>query len=612
MEKNLFWKTTKFVVVILTMMMSFTSCQGLIDAVIGTQDKPTTSQETVTPTAALVKTESGAIVTANTPVEISGLLDQLKSDIAAKGVNEYEVKIPNTTVETTSSDNSISVPRVVGSNINLNFGNVVKSTVPLIVKAAETASEEPTTAVNKLTITMPDVDETNAIDLELNMPETTVILKTSGTQTVYDDVVATTAINTLYINPGVVVKRLRVSGGTVVVKNGGSIETYVYPIGKIGTSEESKIIASYSQDLSSCGIKPILLDIFGREKYEISTDEEGLNPYYIKNLKVVKGTGGYAHIVFNNTFDMIYDEDGLLVDIGDNYPIETLTIGDGATVLLSPHPQIKNIVGEGEQTAKILSEQYYDKPEGSGENSENCFYLDYVQKMSNIIVDSHSPKGLVANFARIRAPLQLENCLFNNWSSMTLKGSKSGNDYVKKCDFPNVGWFRIEVEGRDFNKALFENCKFNSGTTFVINVNSSDIKVDEKGNRVYEYQYNWWNFSQSGSHIPGFSLDMADIPTEKLAVGRTEDAYVNGDYSNYSKGYWVTKQLLYEDYDISNKSYTFEFNDCVLPNPMIFEGNRNTYKNDLFIYDIIKFIINGHSHKVVPKSESGIITYVLE
>ena len=610
MEKNNFLKAKKSAVVLLAMMMSLTSCQGLMDAIIGTVDSPTTSsQQTGTPTTAVVKTESGVSITANTPGEITGLLDQIKSDIASKGESEYEVKISNSTVEATSSDNVIIVPKVVGSNVNLNFENGVESSTTLIVKAAETASTEPTIAVNKLTITAPDVDERNAINLTLDMPETTVALKTSGTKTVYDEVVATTAINTLYIYPGVWIKSLRVNGGTVVVKEGGSIETYVYPGGKVGANGDATIYASYNTDQESCGIEPIKVNYFDREIYEISVNDDGSKPYFIKNLKVIKGLNNYAHIRFTDA-GRLSDEDGILMDIKDNYPIETLTIGDGAAVLLSSYPQVKNIVGEGEQTAIVSSDVYFDKPDDSEDkNSENYVNLAFVQKMSNVILDTYSPKGFVPGFASIsEVPLQLENCLFNNWSLITLKGSKSGNDFAKNCDFSNIRsstHITIKLEGRDFNKAVFENCKFKDDTNFMINVYNSDIKVDKNGNRVYEYYYHWWD---SSGHIQK-TKDKDEIPSEKLAVGQTDDAVVNGEQS---RGYWVTKVLLYEDYDISDKSYTFEFNDCVLPNPMIFIGNSKTYKNDLFIYDIINFLINGQSYKVVFKSENGFSTLVLE
>lgn len=606
MKKNNLLRMTKLTVILFAMVISLTSCQGLIDAVIGTEDKPTSSQQTTPTTTAVVKTESGATFTANTPAEITGLLDQVKSDIAAKGTSEYEVKISNTTVEATSSDYTISVPKVVGSNVNINFDNAVKSSTPLIVKASETASAESTTAVNNLTITMPNVDEDNAIDLELNMPETTITLKTSGTKTVYDYVDATTAINTLYIYPGVVINKLRVRGGTVVVKKGGSIDTYVYPIGKIGTSEDSKIIASYSHDLSTCGIEPFLLNYYGRERYEISTDEEGLNPYYIKNLKVVKGAGEYAHIVFNSTASMIHDEDGILVDIGDNYPIETLTIDDGASVLLSSYPQIKNIIGEGKQTARIMSDLYLDKPESPESNSENYFYFYYVQKMSNVVVDTYSPKGFVPSMSNANyIPLQIENCTFKNFRSIRLRGLKDGENYVKNCNFSNMGSSRItlELDGKYLNKIYFENCDFKNDQEFSVRINNEEIKLDENGNRVYNYRYNWWETSYSGNHVPKTSQDMGDIPAEIYAVGETDGAYVNDEYS---KGYWVTKSLAYEEYDISNKKLTIEFKDCTLPNPIGLIWNSRSH------YDITDFIINGKVVKVTIKVESGISYPVVE
>lgn len=203
--------------------MSFTSCDEFFEWL---NDNPVeTTQNGEEATVAL--TNSGASMTVSTASDISNLLNEVKADIASKGSSEYVVTIKSSSdLKTSGSDNAISIPKVVGSNINLTFNEAVSTSTPLTIKAAETTSTTPTVAVNKLTVTMPS--GTSGVSLNVEMPETSVTLKATSGSVVFDEIVATTALNTLYIEEGVSIKNLQIKGGRVIVKDGGSIETYVH------------------------------------------------------------------------------------------------------------------------------------------------------------------------------------------------------------------------------------------------------------------------------------------------------------------------------------------------------------------------------------------------
>ena len=115
MRKNYLKKNLLTVVMVLTASSAMVSCQGFLDAVIGTSDNPTvTSTQTNSSTYSVVKTETGASITANTPSEITVILDQLKSDIEAKGSTGYELVITNK-IEAIESDNKDTLPTLLNS-----------------------------------------------------------------------------------------------------------------------------------------------------------------------------------------------------------------------------------------------------------------------------------------------------------------------------------------------------------------------------------------------------------------------------------------------------------------------------------------------------------------
>ena len=536
--------------------------KNLLAASIGSQDNPSSqpSQPSTQPTETVVTpTAQGAKVEASSPEAVSKALATLVDDIKAKGVGEgkeYKVEVSGVSSESTASENTIVVPKVENSNINLVFTEAVAtSSAPLVVKASETTSTESKAAVNELTITVPNAE---SLDLKVDMPETTVTLKSSGSNSVIKRIVAKTALNTLIIESGVTVEELEVQGGRVIVKSGGKIETYVYPAGKKNSDGKAFISVCYDENLASyAGVLPPKLEVDGTVCYEISTDEEGEKPYLAKSLKVVKGSEDEAEVNFLNQH---------------GHFLEKMIVGDGANVV-TRGIRAKEIEGEG--TAKITFiciEAWHNPKSGSWheptpDNMDEFYWqfgtngLKGVEKISNIIFAKPKKEWDGDYFTFLKQiSATLENCTFqydcvffgNDFGYELGKGTEytlSNDKVIKNCKFetrsipyPNIAQGVIMyVPGQNVGDTFtmtFENCEFNEGTCIQYRPTFSD-------NKLIGYVY----YTNTGINTNVSSLD--DIPSNCLDN-------IDGNY--------------YYSYDYDNPiTYTYSgnrmhliFNDCLI------------------------------------------------
>lgn len=644
MRKNFYLKEIMSALILMAISLTMVSCQGLIDAVLGSADVPlTTNQEEVAVSPVTITTK-GATVSVDSPSDITKALDQLKSDIASKGVEKYEVSITNTSIETTSSDNTISVPKVVGSNVNINFDNAVKSSTPLVVKASETASAESTTAVNNLTITMPNVDETNAIDLELNMPETTVTLKTSGTQTVYDYVIAKTAQNTLIIDKGVKIRELQVDGGTVVVMDGGIIETYVYTTGKENYAgevsmgyENTKYFVNHTEE----GVESVMIEIKKESDdaesptecehiYEIA-NESG-DAYYMDNLKVIKPKkeNGDENVDVINYVVVSDDENQ------SGIPLNQLTIGDNVVVkwrngklnILDSNSgaegpvsiDIYSIIGEGNATF-----QYGEITSQNGLTSYvNSYSFTNVKSMRNVTFEPIWEKG-ERHYIRSR----LYNihdaiyCIFNARyfhfdefisNPNTIYGCTFvyGGTNVEDRIWPSI---YIDLPPQSHNlvssKLSFEECTFNE-TRFIMMAGNGTPLYDMSNDQVYKDTYYWWGDDGLIRH----SLSFDDVPESE----RVYDATGKSEFWHY--GYQAgTYGVIKNQPQILDSRYNgyisrFSFKNCVYNNGYFNETLKiitGYYNGSIFvpIGSDIFFNINGTDYRFGNRdSETGLFSFI--
>ena len=432
-------------VLLASMGMGLQSC-GKVDNPLDVVVTPTPETKEVK----IEKNDDGATITVFVPSDITEVLSSLSNDNEIKTGEQYTVDVKATGLETTGTDFTISVPKVTNSDVVLNFENEISTEKPLVVKAAESESETSTDKVNDLTITMPNITEDKAISLEVKMPETTVTLATSGTETVYDEVTALTAKQTLYIDKGVTVKKLRIEGGTVVVKDGGKVEGVI-------TDQDITVNAN--------GVILAPVEIDGEEVQPL-TDENG-ETYYAKNLKVIKGEGDYVEISLSPNEP---DGDGFIT-------MEKLTVAADAAAMIrywydqESKAKIDVIEGEGEQTAKVYLPYFY--------------LYDNVKKVSNIIVEGrvHSDVETI-NINHLEA----ENCTFRNYEYIfyynapkLFKGCKFETEIDEEGKL-NVGVPHQSEENPSY-EVVFEDCEFSDNFRVIPDIE----KYMPDGNTQYTF-----------------------------------------------------------------------------------------------------------------------------
>ena len=403
MRKNYFSRN-----LIAAMMLSVSSvmvsCSGLIDAVIGTEDIPASSQSSPT-TSPVTITDEGAAINVSSPSDITKALDQLKSNIvaaAAKG-EALKVTVAGSGVATGAADQKITIPQNNGADVEIAFAAAPTGTASnaLVLEASQGAGEIPGDANNALTVTMPPSE---GLALTIELPETTVSLKTDGTgAVVYDDVIAKTAKQTIIINEGVTIKEHELVGGNIVVKKGGAIETLA-----ITCKDNLGLVClgSWWSGVSFKGQDP---------DYDI-TNEDG-SPYVPKYLRIKKGKGEYVCI---DTRGPIHEY------------VEKVTVDEGLTItgLAKEWGQYKNIEGKGNNRLHTRADL---GPEGE-------YFADFptnteLVKNFTIANEIHDVEGLYQDVANLvinfvdsetsSKTFTFDNCNFeNSKTQFTLSAKK--------------------------------------------------------------------------------------------------------------------------------------------------------------------------------------------
>lgn len=159
-------------------------------------------------------------LTASSPADISVGL----STIADGDKVEINVVSAEAGGISTEDNATIAIPAIGGNaSIGLTFSEPVVTPEghPLVI--TDNCEGESAEAQNCLTIILPDATD---VAMDLSLPTTTVALASSGTETVYKSITATTATNTLVIGHGVHIETLTINGGNVVM-DGGRVDLLI-------------------------------------------------------------------------------------------------------------------------------------------------------------------------------------------------------------------------------------------------------------------------------------------------------------------------------------------------------------------------------------------------
>ena len=463
---------------LLAISMGMASCSGLVDAIIGDIDTPVSTTPATQPTTVekVVLNDKGASVTASSASEATQLLATLTDDIKAKGVGigkEYVIELVGDAIKT-SSDLTISVPQVEGANLNLVFGEAFNAGTKLNINASDLSSA-PSKADNTLVITL---SPANDLCLNVDMPKTTVTLKSGGSLVNFKEVKSRTALNTMIIADEVKVDTMDIEGGTVQVNEGGILESWVY------AANHNDEQVNITEDGGIEPIKIFTTDADGNpvEQWQIAS-EDG-EPYYAKSLKVEKGEADYSTVhFFNASYDAI--------------PLKTVVVGDGA-ILRTNWVAMENIQGEGKAEIKYLlinPQSYTDDTEYGGDKfyEFNCD-MSGIKNLKNITISQPEIKVHEAFQAELDAKIAEGYIMHEPRLNMDINGVVEGCTFmfnhvhfcqersltcpeVKNCKFVHVESnysnedlveIRIPyIEGSASNTITFDGCEFSEGTKFM-------------------------------------------------------------------------------------------------------------------------------------------------
>lgn len=518
MKKNYF----KIMAAAMLMGMSFglQSC----DDVVGESDNPSgsTEEEVVLP-AGVTITANGATFGISKLSDITDYLESIKKQISDKAGSEFVIDIQaEGDLATSSDENTIVIPEITDYNVTLNLlSKLNTAAAPLTVKQS---GETTSVFKNKINASFANDD----VDLILNLPGTT------------------TTLNNL--------NSLQILNGLSVVKDGGVIKTFVW----------APIKTEYSMNNGDSEWVKVT-NASGEEEWQpnVQPEKGDGDSYKFKNLKIVKGEGDYAAV-------NIYNEE---------YTLDKLTIAEGAVVVLNyDAPYIKEIVGEGKGATVKSSDVWWKDEEKKLVDTDLNLYN--VGKITNITIEpllTGDFKDGTLNAAYVyNAPAAIEKCVFK-FGYVSFRDPEAATATVTRCEFEGTGNEKgvtivapYQSDKITSFKFSFSKCTFAKGTKFSSEVYSSKPKVDENGEYVYKTYYRWWDFDENGqpdwnTFWTNKSESLDDVPAAAQEVGECNGGWdtTEGKTNNgYSAGYWIEKELQYEDAEYKDYYVYLSFDGC--------------------------------------------------
>ena len=521
MKKNYFKILMAIAIMVMTG-VSFTSCDEQLDNPVV---DPT---ETETEEPVIVETATGAEITINKLSDVSSFIDELKTVIekfqTENPGKQFVLDIETTaTLEATETDYTLLIPNLSEFNIVINLnGNLVTSAKPLTLKLDQKAGTRDEVGEKIKT------NYDNVITLNLKNDDIDLILDVPGT--------------TVFINK---LNSIQILNGVSVVKDGGSINTYVW--------------APTRNDYEMRNGEPEWVEFNESGKYIPNVRYTNGDPYCFKNLKIVKGKADYARV---NVWE-------------EKFTLDKLTIAEGLTVVLNNSPYIKEIVGEGNGAILKSSSIWWTDEEKKTVATDISLYG--VDKISNItiepLLDGDYKEGKIERSTIYSAPVDIENVTFK-MGYVAFRNPEAVSAAVKNCKFESDvkdRRVRINIPGQteaiNAFKFNFENCEFSENVIFENYIETSKPKLDTDGKPIYEDRYEWVVFSEDGdSWWWTSSNNEADIPEANKAVGLLDnyDYEYNEEKERWEpqKGYWKYQSQVYEEITFKDFYATISFKDC--------------------------------------------------
>ena len=475
----------------LTTMFSFTSCELWFDLI----ENPVPPEVV---DAIVEKTGASA-------AEVTSLLSEaMLTPEVQQAINNNESFTINVAVPGGSSaaGETIIVPvsggeGKNGGEVTITFTNAVTGTSdsnPLNFTAANASSasegaQGSGNSDNKLTINMPS--GSSGLVITIDLPDTSVTLTTNGT-TVYKQVTARTALNTLIVDKGVTIEDFVAGGGRLLIKEGGKVNRLVFAP-RLYTQppfyDHTNLFLDYNGAFG-LAIMNVEGDYDNPENWTTFAVQEDGEWYRFKNLKILPpidcpymnikgGPGPHGEIPILNS----------------------LTIANGGAALFSTHGPMfdenGDYIGEGETSYRQLKTVITGEGDDARLYYESGTSFNGFPSITNVKVVPQPEEWVQWDMAINGFSKISEDCLFAaDWYSI--------NDYsvnnkvtLKNCVFEgfrnsNARSMSIETpeNPQDFSEITitFDGCTFRDVS---INTSLTDgiPALDEHGEPIHGYCY---------------------------------------------------------------------------------------------------------------------------
>lgn len=556
---SFFKKATKLALAT-CLMMTLSSCEDIL----GEWDKPSPQVQEVI-NAIVDKTGASA-------AEVTSLLQEamLTPEVQQAILNNESFTV-NVAVPGGSSaaGETITVPVSGGEGKNgaavtITFTDAITGTSesnPLNFTAANASSasegaQGSGNSDNKLTINMPS--GSSGLVITIDLPDTSVTLTTNGT-TVYKQVTARTALNTLIVDKGVTIEDFVASGGRLLIKEGGKVNRLVFAP-RLYTQpphyDHTNLFLDYNGAFG-LAIMNVEGDYDNRDNWTTFAVQEDGEWYRFKNLKILPpidcpymnikgGPGPHGEIPILNS----------------------LTIADGGAALFSTHGPMFDengeYIGEGETSYRQLKTVITGEGDDARLYYESGTSFNGFPSITNVKVVPQPEEWVQWDMAINGFSKISENCLFAaDWYSI--------NDYsvnnivtLKNCVFegyriPTAKSMTIETpeNPQDFSQITitFDGCTFRDVS---INTNLTDgIPVyDEHGEPIHGYYYH------------DNTNDKLIFTTSKEEFDSYHDDHFDPTNDKWNDGYWgwgpdIKREAI--DFTNVNLNFTIKFiNGCKL------------------------------------------------
>ena len=469
------------------------------------------------------KTETGATVTANSASEVNSLIASLSKDIKAAVTDgkDYTITIDVPSLKVTETNHTISLPAPNsgedGGTLILYIKNSFSTDgTPLLVKSNEASEDDWAYGYSdsKAEILLPA--GISDIDLEINMPHSTVTIDSKG-NAIIDELVAVTGNETLIIENGITVNWLNIyKGGKGVLKKGGKVLGALINEG----------------DYHDIYFDGLLIEMVENEIPEgfddLSWDEKKEYFIYLNKAKVKKGE--------ENGYSTLWIEAGYGEEPKKVAEVE-VTIEDGANVIINGdswanYYPIVNFTGEGDN-ARIIA---WGNKEDDKFTIGNGSFLRPINKLTNVTVDfstcfawaldeelGYIRKEVETEF--IYGPLYLphssESCTFKapGFEFNVPDGYSSTSASFKDCTF---GYANIKTDNdEDLQLCLKVNfpSETKARTAFDLSFDTCDFS------KVFQFQVNYWGYFKK---YEGFiTLDNTTMDKKAVTKDTKMIKYVN-------------------------------------------------------------------------------------